>query len=194
MTATWFETDAQRHFEAILPVLLPAEGPRTLLQIGVWAGDATQWLLEHVLRADDTLYDVDPFLGTPGEHSHAEASAAHDRYAAMLDSHSPLLGRVKTAMLDSDEFYRRMRGLLRDVDFAYIDGDHSYAQVAKDVENTWPLIKPGGVMACDDFQWFSPGREYNRPKPALMGFLEAHQGEYDILVEDYQLWLRKHGG
>jgi hypothetical protein len=38
-----------------------------------------------------------------------------------------------------------------DLDFVYIDGNHSYEFVKKDIELYYPKIKPGGVIAGHDF-------------------------------------------
>lgn len=36
------------------------------------------------------------------------------------------------------------------VDFIYIDGDHTYKQVKKDMENYWKKLKKGGILAGHD--------------------------------------------
>ena len=41
--------------------------------------------------------------------------------------------------------------LKQPLDFAYIDGDHSYEGASTDIRNVWPLIKSGGIMGGHDF-------------------------------------------
>ncbi len=36
------------------------------------------------------------------------------------------------------------------VDFIYIDGDHTYEQVKKDMDNYWKKVKKGGILAGHD--------------------------------------------
>ena len=36
------------------------------------------------------------------------------------------------------------------LDFVYIDGDHSYEQVKKDIENYFPKVRIGGILAGHD--------------------------------------------
>jgi predicted O-methyltransferase YrrM len=43
------------------------------------------------------------------------------------------------------------------LDFAYIDGNHEYAYVQKDIAVCWPMIKPGGVLGGHDFHTRWPG-------------------------------------
>jgi len=185
---TWFESSAQANFERFLPD--PSWGPegRVLVQVGVWAGDATAWLLDHALVLGDTLHDVDTFAGTAGEHTLSEALMAYERYQAML-SQKDLYGCVRTYKTTSEVFFPNKP--FEAADFVYVDGDHSFKAVASDVEDAWSVIKPGGILACDDYQWYSPARAYDRPYPALANFLALHAGEYEVLEDGYQLWLRK---
>ncbi len=36
------------------------------------------------------------------------------------------------------------------VDFVYVDGNHEYEYVKRDIKNYWPLIKKGGILAGHD--------------------------------------------
>lgn len=38
-------------------------------------------------------------------------------------------------------------------DFIYIDGDHSYEQVQQDLNNSFKVLKVGGVILVDDYAW-----------------------------------------
>lgn len=44
-----------------------------------------------------------------------------------------------------------------DLDFVYIDGDHSYEGIKRDVEAYYPLVKKGGVIGGHDFYGTFPG-------------------------------------
>jgi predicted O-methyltransferase YrrM len=46
------------------------------------------------------------------------------------------------------------------LDWVYIDGDHSYEAVKTDLENFSRVVKPGGVIAGDDYGldgWWAKG-------------------------------------
>lgn len=40
-----------------------------------------------------------------------------------------------------------------EIDFLMLDGDHSYEAISADIEAWLPKMKPGGVMAGDDYLW-----------------------------------------
>ena len=37
------------------------------------------------------------------------------------------------------------------IDFIYLDAEHSYESVSRDIELAWPLIPPGGALAGHDY-------------------------------------------
>lgn len=46
------------------------------------------------------------------------------------------------------------------LDIVYIDGDHSYDAVVKDIQNYSSLIKPSGFLVMDDASYFLPGNQF----------------------------------
>lgn len=60
----------------------------------------------------------------------------------------------------------------RQFDWIYIDGDHEYEAVKKDIENSWPLLEPSGVMIFDDY-----GIERYRVNQAVDEFVAANHLE-----------------
>lgn len=38
------------------------------------------------------------------------------------------------------------------IDYVYIDGLHTYEQIKKDIENYFPILKKGGIMAGNDIE------------------------------------------
>lgn len=70
-------------------------------------------------------------------------------------------------------------------DFIYIDGDHSAQGIQSDTSLSWPLLKPGGVMALDDVLLNDETELANRK------FIESVKNESTIIDDGYQIWLRK---
>jgi predicted O-methyltransferase YrrM len=76
-------------------------------------------------------------------------------------------------------------------DFIYVDANHTADAVASDAEYSWGLLKKGGILAFDDYQWGKDLPPDTTPKPAIDNFLQTHTGEYTQLVDSYQVWIKK---
>lgn len=181
----WFE--GQRYnFEANLKHLAGKPDLR-FLQIGAYTGDASVWLCENILTDPTSiLIDVDTWAGSDeSEHSHIDFEKVLAYYEARITKYQKVI-RLK---MTSDKYFT---GEIADrFDFIYIDGDHTAVQVERDAENAWKLLKPSGILAFDDYLWGRDLPPETTPKPAIDRFLELHAGEYNHLVDSYQVWLRK---
>jgi hypothetical protein len=158
-----------------------------LLQIGVYTGDASEWLLQNVLT-DPTSYllDVDTWEGSDeSEHSKIDFEKVYEFYKKRMEPYP----NVRSARNNSDNFFRSNAKPI--FDFIYIDGDHTSHQVTKDADGGWKALKPGGIMAFDDYMWGQDMAPELTPKPAIDRFLAKYWGEYQMLTRGYQVWIRK---
>jgi len=48
------------------------------------------------------------------------------------------------------------------LDFVYIDGNHSYKYALQDIHNYWPKVKEGGVLCGHDYYNMSKAREVKK--------------------------------
>lgn len=169
-----------------------------VLQIGVFTGDATEWLLMN--RKIEVIHDVDTWEGSGEEHEapllrrlgysefiYSEAEAFYD----LRCSGTPLVKKFK--MTSNAFFSLRTDKSNREssYDFVYIDGDHTASQTAIDCLNAFSRLEVGGVMAIDDYLWFLKGDKFLEPKLGVDAFLMVIEGRYERLIDSYQLWIRK---
>lgn len=63
------------------------------------------------------------------------------------------------------------------VDLVFVDGDHSYEGVSRDVAHWLPALREGGILLLHDAKFPEPSRPWNRPPDAAV--LEVQR-----LVED----------
>ena len=181
----WFEGQ-KYNFEAQLKHLMWKPDLR-FLQIGAFTGDASVWLCENVLN-DPTcmLFDVDTWSGSnEDEHKNINWARLYPHYKYRVGIYE----KVISLKMTSDEYFAGNNETR--FDFIYIDGDHTAAQVARDAKGSWELLKPGGILAFDDYGWGKDLPPDDTPKPAIDNFLEEHAGEYTQLVDNYQVWIRK---
>jgi SAM-dependent methyltransferase len=93
------------------------------------------------------------------------ASAGQAGMDAMYDS---VVDRFRAAIDDGTICVRRSKSLEaaasfsdESLDWVYIDADHSYEAVKRDLEAYYRVVKPGGYLAGDDYgqedRWFGQG-------------------------------------
>ena len=88
---------------------------------------------------------------------------------------------VKFIIKDSAKAINDIKELL---DFVYIDGDHRYKAVKKDLELYYRKLKVGGVICGDDFS-----AEYNGVAKAVLEFSKKH--DLKINGEGNDWWMVK---
>ncbi len=185
----WFKITAQANFERFL---LPLAGKRGLrfLQLGVYTGDATVWLQENVLTHQDTwLFDIDTWEGSEEEaHENLDFNEIYDYYKSRIKERDPVYHyRVSTY----DFFVTQRSSIQGPFDFIYVDADHTTVGVLLDAELAWPHLKSGGIMAFDDYTWGSHLPAHLAPKLGINLFIARHQGQFETLVVNGQVWIRK---
>jgi methyltransferase family protein len=164
----------------VIRALRPARsiGPRVRLlerlpkgalcaEIGVWKGDFSERILEIARPA--RLHLIDPWRAVDdkayeGAHYGGELSGGQAEmdavYAGVLERFAGerKKGVVEVHRLSSLE----AAGLFREgeLDFVYIDGNHRYEFVKADLEAYASKVRPGGLLAGDDYGvegWWEDG-------------------------------------
>jgi predicted O-methyltransferase YrrM len=181
----WF-VGAQYNFETYLAQF---EGKPNLrfLQIGVYTGDASIWLCENILTDETSfLYDIDTWTGSDEkEHEQIDFDEVLEYYKERISS----LKSTVWIRMTSDEYFTNNREIK--FDFIYIDGDHTAAQVLKDARSAWGVLKPGGIIAFDDYLWGQDMDPILTPRPAIDKFLAERSNDIVILEHGYQVWVQK---
>ncbi len=184
----WFAQAAQYNFEEYLKEYAGKDNLR-FLQLGAFTGDASLWLLENILTGQgSSLTDVDTWEG-----SDEEAHESMD-FADVFNTYKDKVKNLPVTSIESrtDNFLIRARSVfVTEYDFIYIDADHTTVGVLLDAELSWPLLKSGGILAFDDYEWGSHLPLHLRAKPGIDLFLLRHEGQYDLLVKNNQAWIRK---
>lgn len=182
----WFKQTAEDNFKSILT---PYAGKFNLrfLQIGAFTGDATAWLVDNILtQGNSVLEDVDIWTGSD-EQEHKDMDWAD--VERVYDSRIAFRPNVIKYKMDSKEYLRSVEEPT--FDFIYIDGDHTAEGVLQDAVLAWRLLKPGGIIAFDDYLWTDPrGIEY-QPGWSIDTFVGIVKEDSEVLVSNSQVWLKK---
>ena len=162
----------------------------------MFTGDASLWLLENILTAQtSTLDDVDTWRGAANEPIQEEMDF-EDVYNTYLDKTSEYKKTIRVRRTTTTGYLLAQYGCDRPLgehfDFIYVDAHHTSASAFLDCELSWSLLKSGGLLAIDDYEWLHPdGVEIHAPKLGIHMFLDRHAGEFDTLIVNSQYWLRK---
>jgi len=182
----WFKQTAENNFKT---QLTPLAGKFNLrfLQIGAYTGDATVWLVDNILtQRNSVLEDVDIWTGSD-EKVHKSMDWAD--IEKVYDSRIALRPNVIKYKMDSKKYLGSMEKVT--FDFIYIDGDHTVKGVLQDAILAWRLLKPGGIIAFDDYLWTDPrGIEY-QPGLAIDTFVGIVKDDSEVLISNAQVWLKK---
>jgi predicted O-methyltransferase YrrM len=189
MYPNWFNQFAKPNFEKFLTPLA-GEIRLRFLQLGVYTGDATIWMCENILTSQSSLLDdVDTWQGSD-EPAH-EVMDFEDVYKTYLDKTADYQDGIIVHRKYTTAYLMDYRTREKEYDFIYIDADHTTVGVLMDAELSWPLLKSGGIMAFDDYKWGCDSAPELTPAPGIDLFLARHADEYEKLVINEQVWIRK---
>ncbi len=153
------------------------------LEIGVFEGRSLLWMFDNVLTDASTRATVvDPFF-----------EKYEDNYDANIEA-AGLGKRVTKIKALSETGLRQLA--LDSFDIIYVDGSHTADDVMVDAVLSWDLLRDGGIIIFDDYNWGgrpkgNPIPEELRPKVAIDAFITAHRYEMEVLERAGQVWLKK---
>lgn len=134
------------------------------VEIGVWRGDSSA----KFLRRARHLHLVDAWSVVPYQHSEEHGTYQNylDRYAKIVGSRDPkdfqtyydsvYESVVKRFQDQSVTIYRKtsqefFREFDQQVDWVYVDADHSFEGCLGDLESSLRILRPGGKLLGDDY-------------------------------------------
>lgn len=129
------------------------------VEIGVWKGDFSRWILEIVRPRKLLLVDPWAFSLAP-----CDANTWHGGGAAQGQGDMDEIFQAVTARFQAETVTGRVqihRAMSVDAaatfpdrtfDWIYIDGDHYYDSVKAGLESWERTLKPGGIIAGDDYR------------------------------------------
>ena len=187
----WFTQSAQYNFDVLLQEYA-GKDDLTFMQLGVFTGDASVWMLENILTSPNSrLTDVDTWKGSK-EEAHSTMDF-NDVYRVYENKTKKFLSNLRIVNMATVDWLMTPTAGFTEYDFIYIDADHTTVGVLLDAELSWRLLKSGGIIAFDDYTWHHHTMDPRlEPKVGIDLFLHRHQGEYDVLAVNDQVWLRKH--
>jgi predicted O-methyltransferase YrrM len=170
-TNDWF-THNIPNFEKCMAA---APEKRNFLEIGSYEGMSACWLLANGLEEGGYLTCIDPFFNDM-----RPVFESNIREATRLNQ------VVSIMQMTSYRGLAQLIGMKQTYDFIYIDGVHSPDGALTDACMSWGLLKKGGVMLFDDYQY-----PQEPTKDGIDAFTKCFAGQLEIIINNYQLAVRK---
>jgi tetratricopeptide (TPR) repeat protein/predicted O-methyltransferase YrrM len=145
------------------------------LEIGSFEGMSACWLLDYILRHSAAkLTCIDPYFQENFALNIAKTGAP-EKIIKLVGHSQQILETLEP------ESY----------DFIYVDGCHWAEQVKQDAFLAWPLLKPGGLIIFDDYEWSDPNYPGQDTKIGIDIFLDSLRSQVEIVHQEYQLIVKK---
>jgi predicted O-methyltransferase YrrM len=126
------------------------------VEIGTWKGKSIMYMAMQIkeLGKNIKLYGIDTFEGSENTPQMSDLQAMKSiskdyLYELYLKNIEPLKEFITTIRGSSQEVHTQFED--NSLDFVFIDGNHSYEAVKKDIESWYPKIKSGGIISGHDY-------------------------------------------
>jgi predicted O-methyltransferase YrrM len=184
----WFKDKSEDYFAQHLQEFRRKDDLK-FLQVGVFTGDGSIWLLDNLLTGQGcTLTDVERW-----ELDASASQESHDWFAdveATYDAKTSGYTNIIKHKMPSATFFAQNS---ESYDFIYLDGDKSEDGVYADATAAWQTLKPNGLLVRDDLTLCNLEQNWN-PAPGIDRFLADIAGQYVIVNQTEQhILIRKAG-
>jgi tetratricopeptide (TPR) repeat protein len=149
--------------------------PLQALEIGSFEGMSACWLLDNVLTHPlSSLTCIDQYFQEAFEYNVAQTGASERLTQLTGDSHALL------ATLAPETY-----------DIVYIDGCHLASHVQTDAQLAWRLVKAGGVIIFDDYEWTDANYPGQDTRLGIDAFISSVENQVAIIHQNYQIIIQK---
>lgn len=148
------------------------------VEIGTFKGENAYWMLKTL--PIKKLYLIDPYA----KYADYEKDGSYEYINKAEKLARERLLQFRDKIVWVKEFSdKALSSIPNNVDFIYIDGNHEYDYVKKDISNFYNKVRSGGILAGHDIELPGVSR-------AVIEFLsKAKTNKYGILFPDW--WLIK---
>ena len=162
------------------------------LELGTWKGESAEWQLENIFTHETSrYYCVDTFQGSD-EHQLAgiDCSGLEQEARARLDRFENRAVICKGYSVSWLKIFNDARsGAV--YDFIYVDAAHDAMNVLRDAVFAFEILRVGGVMIFDDYEWTAMHDEVDRPKMAIDSFLNCYARRIEVIGMGWQVAILK---
>lgn len=136
----------------LLPRLINQYNLKVGAEVGIYMGSHCKRILETTQVSK--LFGIDPYMPWNAEDTMSvnHYDLFYNKVKDKLSYFGERFSLIRNfSIFASKQFYDAS------LDFVFIDGDHSYAAVKADLESWYDKVRPGGIVAGDDYATRHPG-------------------------------------
>lgn len=121
------------------------------VEVGSWKGKSAAYLAVEIINSKkNILLDcIDTWKGS-AEHAHDSYIKSNSLYELFIKNISSLSSVINPIRMDSVSASKQYEN--NSIDFVFIDANHEYTYVKKDIESWFPKVKVGGIIAGHDYR------------------------------------------
>ncbi|MBD2087968.1 tetratricopeptide repeat protein [Coleofasciculus sp. FACHB-542] len=162
-----------------------------ILEIGSWEGRSTCWFLENILiDSSSQITCIDTFAGSL-EHQRYDCdylSSIEERFDFNINR-TGAAEKVRKIVGKSQQILRLLP--LGFYDLVYIDGSHLASDVLEDAVLTWALVKVGGTIIFDDYDFIFAENSFQNTKVGIDAFVSVFSDKIKFIHKSHQILLKK---
>lgn len=173
------------------------------IEVGSWKGYSTSFLGEVAKEYQGDVFCVDHWKGSPDLKHHMNIENCLEIFRYNMEElgldkyvHPMVMESVMAAKIFADGI----------ADLIFIDADHRYKGIKRDLEIWWPKVKVGGILCGHDFEVFYSrckdphlidaflGEEFVRGMGVHPGIMKALYEFFDdthVRVPNTRVWLKE---
>lgn len=141
---------------------IDAACPQIVVEVGVWKGSSVLTMASRLseLGLNGVVVAIDTWRGSSEHWIHDEwfdwlriksgIPCLQHTFMSNVVAKS-LQDYVLPLPLDSINAFQVFKWLAVSPDVIHIDAGHDYQSVSTDIKNWWGILRPGGVLICDDY-------------------------------------------
>jgi hypothetical protein len=133
------------------------------IEVGSWKGKSAAYIAVEIINSKkDIKIDcidlwadcIDSWKGISEDQKdeHVKSNYLYELFIKNISSLSNIINPIRMDSISASKIYKD-----NTIDFIFIDANHDYDNVKKDIEAWFPKVKIGGVIAGHDYTKYWPG-------------------------------------
>ena len=164
----------------VLKGLIEENGYRVFVEVGVYAGDTSSFLLRVIKRKNFRIFGVDPYVEYKGYRSPNIDYIKGMAYRGCFTD--PRCCHIEKFSVDAVNDFD-------EVDMVFIDANHKYNWIWQDINLWWAKVRKGGILSGHDY-WSVKGGRNRDVRKAVNRFVYLNKLELNT-EDDGVWWIKK---